>query len=204
MIWLIFADKLRGYSIDMRHTKTLRALLLKGAARILTIAAILGAQSVSAQTIWEGGDVENGQALFNANCASCHYVTDGVLAAPGLAGIADRWGSSDEILVQWIQNPQGAAATGDAYVKSLVERYVGTYGWMSAQAVSADDVRDIMAYVQNPPDVDATASTDSGCINIDEMPMEEESDSSSGDSDSDQSDDDDSDKSDEGGGGGRP
>ena len=47
--------------------------------------------------------------------------------------------------------PQGAAATGDAYIKSLVERYVGTYGWMSAQAVSADDVRDIMAYVQNPP-----------------------------------------------------
>ena len=162
----------------MRHTKTLRARLLKGAARVFTIAALLGAQGLSAQSIWEGGDVENGQGLFNANCASCHLVTDGVLAAPGLAGIADRWGSSDELLVQWIQNPQGAAATGDAYIKSLVERYVGTYGWMSAQAVSAGDVRDIMAYVQNPPDVAATASTDTGCINIDEMPMEEESDSS--------------------------
>ena len=161
----------------MRHTKTLRALLLKGAARVFTIAAFIGAQGISAQSIWEGGDVENGQALFNANCASCHLVTDGVLAAPGLAGIADRWGSTDEVLVQWIQNPQAAAATGDGYVRSLVERYVGTYGWMSAQAVTADDIRDIMAYVQNPPDVAATASTDSGCINIDELPQEEESDS---------------------------
>ena len=76
----------------MRHTKTLRAKLLKGAARVFTIAALLWAQGLSAQSIWEGGDVENGQGLFNANCASCHLVTDGVLAAPGLAGIADRWG----------------------------------------------------------------------------------------------------------------
>ena len=74
----------------MRYTKTLRAQLLKGAARVLTIAALVGAQGLSAQSIWEGGDVENGQGMFNANCASCRLVTDGVLAAPGLAGIADR------------------------------------------------------------------------------------------------------------------
>ena len=60
----------------------------------------------------------------------------------------------------------------------MVERYVGTYGWMSAQAVSADDVRDIMAYVQNPPDVAVADNSDNGCINIDEMPVEESSDSS--------------------------
>ena len=43
--------------------------------------------TVSAQSIWEGGSIENGQSLFNANCASCHKVTNEVLAAPGLAGI---------------------------------------------------------------------------------------------------------------------
>ena len=47
-----------------------------------------------------------------------------------------------------------------------------------AQAVSADDVRDIMAYVQNPPDVAVADNSDNGCINIDEMPVEESSDSS--------------------------
>ena len=125
----------------MRYTKTLRARLLNGAARVLIVAAFMGAQDYSAQSIWEGGDVENGQALFNANCASCHLVTADVLAAPGLAGIKDRWGATDELLVQWIQNPQGAAATGDGYVKSLVDRYVGTYGWKSAQAVSLPLVR---------------------------------------------------------------
>ena len=75
--------------------------------------------------IWDEGNIENGQALFNANCASCHLVTNEVLAAP--ASVASPTaGAGDEILVQWIQNPP-AAATGDP-CKSLVDRYVGTYG----------------------------------------------------------------------------
>ena len=122
--------------------------------------------TVSAQTIWEGGSIENGQSLFNANCASCHKVTDEALAAPGLAGVADRWGTSDEMLVLWIQNPQAAAETGDSYIKSLVDRYVGTYGWMTAQAVSPDDVRDIMAYVANPPNVEVAVDTSDKCPTI--------------------------------------
>lgn len=101
--------------------------------------------------VWDEGDPANGEALFNANCASCHKITNEVLAAPGLAGIKDRWDTSEELLVQWIQNPQGAAATGDKYIKTLVERYVPTYGWMTAQAVSEDEVKDIMAYVQAGP-----------------------------------------------------
>ena len=129
--------------------------------------------TVSAQTIWEGGSIENGQSLFNANCASCHKVTDEVLAAPGLAGIADRWGTSDELLVKWIQNPQEAAETGDAYIKSLVERYVGTYGWMTAQAVSADQVKDIMAYVANPPNVEVAVNTSDACPTIDDSKSDE-------------------------------
>ena len=130
--------------------------------------------TVSAQSIWEGGSIENGQSLFNANCASCHKVTDEVLAAPGLAGIAERWGSSDQMLVKWIQNPQEAAESGDPYVKSLVDRYVGTYGWMTAQAVSADDVKDIMAYVANPPNVVVTADNSDACPTIDNAVEEEE------------------------------
>lgn len=136
-------------------------------------ACLLLSNAAAFGQIWEGGNVENGQALFNANCASCHKVTNEVLAAPGLAGIRDRWTSGDELLVQWIQNPQAAAESGDPYIKSLVDRYVGTYGWMSAQAVSADDVKDIMAYVQNPPDVAApAASAGTDCITVDELPVQ--------------------------------
>ena len=119
--------------------------------------------TIYAQDIWEGGSIENGQSLFNANCASCHKVTSEVLAAPGLAGISERWGTTDEMLLLWVQDPQGAAESGDPYIRSLVERYVGTYGWMTGQAVSMGDLRDIMAYVSNPPDVEAIVDNSEAC-----------------------------------------
>ena len=148
------------------------------ATRNMLAACLLLSAGAATAGIWDEGDIEAGQALFNANCASCHKVTNEVLAAPGLAGIADRWGASEELLVDWIQNPQGAAESGDAYIKSIVARYVPTYGWMTAQAVSPEDIKNIMAYVQNPPD--AVASTDSGsdCITVDEIETVEESNNS--------------------------
>lgn len=149
--------------------------------RSLLAMSFLMAVSVLRAGIWDGGDVEKGKALFNANCASCHKVTNEVLAAPGLAGIKDRWTGGDELLVKWIQNPQAAAATGDPYIKSIVARYVPTYGWMSAQAVNADDVKHIMAYVQAPPDAGAAgaAAATTDCVTIDELPAEEEDNSTS-------------------------
>lgn len=135
---------------------------------ILAIYLLMTGVAVSAG-VWDEGDIEAGQSLFNANCASCHKVTSEVLAAPGLAGIAERWGSSEEMLIQWIQNPQGAAETGDKYVKTLVSRYVSTYGWMTAQAVSTDDIKNILAYVQNPPDAAPLADAGSQCPTVDEM-----------------------------------
>ena len=119
--------------------------------------------TISAQDIWEGGSIENGQSLFNANCASCHKVTSEVLAAPGLAGVSERWGTSDELLLQWVQDPKGAAESGDPYIRSLVERYVGTYGWMTGQAVSEGGLRDIMSYVANPPEVEAVVDNSDAC-----------------------------------------
>jgi mono/diheme cytochrome c family protein len=128
--------------------------------KLFTAAFLLTSLGASA-SVWEGGDAENGEALFNANCASCHYTTAEVLAAPGLLGVKERWkGVSDETLILWIQNPQAAAETGDKYVKSLVERYVPTYGWMTAQAVSAEEIKDIMTYVQ----VAATQVADAGPV----------------------------------------
>jgi cytochrome c551/c552 len=124
--------------------------------------------------IHSGGDAEKGKALFNANCASCHKVTDEVLAAPGLAGIDKRWAGKDDLLIKWIQNPKAAAATGDAYIKGLVDKYVATYGWMANQAVSAAEIKDILTYVKAGA-ADAAAAAGAGgaaaatCLTIEEM-----------------------------------
>ena len=105
--------------------------------------------------VFEGGDAAKGESLYKANCASCHKTTDEVLAAPGLKDIDVRWKGKDALIVKWIQNPQAAAATGDPYIKGLVEKYVATYGWMAGQPVSEADIKDILTYVKTAADAAA-------------------------------------------------
>lgn len=148
------------------------------ALRGLVLSLAVAFTSVAYAGIWDEGDPANGESVFNANCAVCHSITNEVVAAPGLGGIKGRWGASEELLVKWIQNPQGAAESGDAYIQGLVENYVPTYGWMAAQAVSEADIKDIMAYIQNPPGGgEVVADAGSACPTIDELYLEDENDS---------------------------
>jgi mono/diheme cytochrome c family protein len=138
---------------------------------ILSLALFVCFSFSSVASIHEGGDVEKGKQLFNANCASCHKITEEVLAAPGLAGIDQRWKGKDELLIKWIQEPKAAAASGDPYVKSLVEKYVGTYGWMANQAVSKEEIGHILTYVKSGGGAaDSAAKQDENtCLTYEEM-----------------------------------
>ena len=143
---------------------------LKGLALLSIVNLSLFSASYAAN-IHEGGDPVKGAELFNANCASCHKITDEVLAAPGLKGISDRWAGKDELIVKWINNPQAAAASGDAYVKGLVDKYVGTYGWMAAQAVTKEEINHILTYVKSGGGAAGGAANNAGpeCITVEDM-----------------------------------
>jgi mono/diheme cytochrome c family protein len=127
--------------------------------------------------VFEGGDVAKGEALFKANCASCHKTSEEVLAAPGLKDVDVRWKGKDALIVKWIQNPQGAAATGDPYIKGLVDKYVGTLGWMAAQAVSEADIKDILTYVKTAAPAAPAGGGAAGvnkCLTLDEIKADKE------------------------------
>ncbi|MDB5245712.1 MAG: cytochrome [Segetibacter sp.] len=59
----------------------------------------------------------NGQALFSANCASCHAPYKD-LTGPALAGVEERWGDNKR-LYAWIRNNQAVLKTGDKYANEL-------------------------------------------------------------------------------------
>jgi len=127
--------------------------------------------------VFEGGDAAKGEVLFKANCASCHKTSEEVLAAPGLKDVDVRWKGKDALIVKWIQNPQGAAATGDPYIKGLVDKYVGTLGWMAAQAVSEVDIKDILTYVKTAVPAAPAGGGAAGvnkCLTLDEIKAEKE------------------------------
>lgn len=126
--------------------------------------------------IFDEGDAAAGEAVYKANCAACHSIGSDLVAAPGLQGIDERWGTSEELMVQWIQNPNAALKTGDEYITAIVEQWQGQFGIMTPQPVSEDDVKNIMAYIKSGggPGGDDKVPDDL-CPTIDDMAQEEDS-----------------------------
>jgi cytochrome c2 len=67
---------------------------------------------------------QDGKALFQANCASCHAVGK-KLTGPALAGVEDRGPWSDrKKLYAWVHNPAGFAKT-EPYAANLIKEFGG-------------------------------------------------------------------------------
>ena len=63
--------------------------------------------------------IDQGKALFKANCAQCHNrnMKDD-LTGPALGGVQERW-ESQELLYSWIRNSQGLINSGNEYAVNL-------------------------------------------------------------------------------------
>jgi mono/diheme cytochrome c family protein len=96
------------------------------------------------------GDATAGQALFEANCQSCHALTDEVVIGPGMKGILER--RTIEWLIPWVKNSQKVIKSGDPYAVALFEKYNKAV-MTSFEALSNDQIKSIFAYVSTykPP-----------------------------------------------------
>ncbi len=123
----------------------------------------------------ESSPAEQGKKLFNANCAACHKTSSEKLIGPGLGGLADRWGASDELLTLWIQNPAEALESGDPYITQMVEKYKATAGLMAAQALSVEEVAMVLDYIENGAPSDAATGGEkiNECVTIHDTQSEE-------------------------------
>jgi cytochrome c2 len=88
-------------------------------------------------------DAKAGEALFKANCTTCHLV-QGKRVGPELKGMSDR--HSEEWLISWIKNSQAMIAAGDETAVQLFEEWNRSVMTAFPQ-LSDDDVRNIIAYV---------------------------------------------------------
>ncbi len=97
-------------------------------------------------------DIQNGEELFKANCTSCHRLGDekkAKLIGPGLnVEIFQEY--TEEWLISWIKNSSAMIESGDELAIAIFEQY--NQSVMTAfPTFSDDDVRDILAYIENPP-----------------------------------------------------
>jgi mono/diheme cytochrome c family protein len=84
---------------------------------ILSTILLLGLSFIS-----NTASAQDGKALFNANCASCHKM-DAKLTGPALMGVLDRWGGDKKKLHAWVKNSSAFLKTGDKYANDLFNEY---------------------------------------------------------------------------------
>jgi cytochrome c2 len=88
---------------------------------------------------------QDGRALFQANCASCHAVNK-KLTGPALAGVEDRWPEKNK-LYDWVHNSTGVIKSGYPYAVSLFSEYNKTQMTAFPQ-LSTKDIDAILGYVK--------------------------------------------------------
>lgn len=121
------------------------------AARHLPLALLLllTSLSINAQDIsTDAADISAGQALFEANCKTCHRVHQ-KLVGPALAGVYDRTPSIDWIK-SFVKNSSAVIASGDEYANKLYNEYNKTQ--MTAFPLKDAEIMQILAYVKAETD----------------------------------------------------
>ena len=89
----------------------------------------------------------NGELLFKGNCASCHK-PDEDMTGPALKGAQDRWAGREELLYEWVKNPQKVLSSGDAYANDLYAAWKSS-GVMTPQSLSNEEIDAVFAYVES-------------------------------------------------------
>ncbi len=107
----------------------------------------------------------DGEALFKANCASCHK-PDKDFTGPALKGWKDR--QPEGWVYKWIADPQGTIDAGDPYVKTLYAKWKNSGVMTKFPALKKEDIDAILKYVDDwappvagPTETTAPASDDS-------------------------------------------
>ncbi|NNE28068.1 MAG: c-type cytochrome [Saprospiraceae bacterium] len=121
-----------------------KSLITKG---LFLISVLLFSNFLSAEP-----NLDEGKALFKANCATCHNKNmKDKMTGPALAGYADRWEGKEELLYAWIRNSQAVIAAGDSYAVSLYKEWNNSV--MTAFPNLTDQqIEDILGYVDGVAD----------------------------------------------------
>lgn len=100
-----------------------------------------------------GAQAQDGEAVFKANCTSCHKM-DKKMTGPALMGAIDRWEGQLDEMAAFIRNSQAYMKAGkakSAYAQNLFKEYNNTV--MTPQPLKDEEIKAVLAYIQNykPP-----------------------------------------------------
>jgi mono/diheme cytochrome c family protein len=139
-------------------------------ALLLVTTVLAQAQEIST----DPAIIKQGEALFKANCKSCHAL-DKKVVGPALAGVTKRV-PSVQWIKDWVKNSAKMVAAGDEYGVKIYEEYQKSQ--MTAfTSLKDEEILAVVAYIEAPPpapvvdpnkkdDVKTPESTPSGYLNL--------------------------------------
>jgi mono/diheme cytochrome c family protein len=116
------------------------------------VAATDGEPAVSVEAS-SSGDAALGEALFKANCASCHKLYKKAVG-PALFQVSQKY--EREWLYKWIKNSAKLIASGDAQAVAVYNEY-GQQNMNSFEQLSNLDIDNILAYTDTEKPVPTAA-----------------------------------------------
>ncbi|MEM9886561.1 MAG: cytochrome c3 family protein [Bacteroidota bacterium] len=127
--------------------------------------------SLNASTAQEG-DIASGEALFGAQCATCHAKNMKTNATgPALGGVQERWADyPEEDLYAWIRNSQKLIAEGHPRAVQVWNEWKPTV-MNSFTALTDDEIANMLVYIDavykgEYPKVAAVVGTDGAGDNV--------------------------------------
>ena len=89
------------------------------------------------------GDREQGEAIFQASCQTCHTIGGGPTVGPDLQGVSEN--RDNDWLFEWIKQPDVMLAEGDPLATQLLEEFNNIP--MPNAGLTDDEVLAVMAFL---------------------------------------------------------
>ncbi len=108
---------------------------------------------------------DEGKALFEANCTSCHALNEKVVG-PALKNVHTKY--DEAWLIKWIKNSQALVKSGDAKANAIYKEYNESV-MTSFENLSDNQIKSIIAYIKQEsetPSAPATASVASSATSV--------------------------------------
>jgi len=112
---------------------------------LLVLFALLNITSYAQEISKDPAAITAGEALFNANCKTCHRVHQ-KLVGPALEKVYERAPSIDWIK-SFVKNSAGVIASGDDYAVKIYNEYNKTQ-MTSFSSLKDEDIMNLLAYIQ--------------------------------------------------------
>src|SRR5476649_67461 len=109
------------------------------------------------------GDATKGEALFKANCTTCHKI-ESQLIGPALGPLVTAE-TDDKWLTKWVQNNQALIAAKDPKALKIYNQF-NQQGMTVFGSLSDGDVANILAYIRADWKTQQTAAPAAGAAGV--------------------------------------